>query len=79
MLLLGQANCFQEQMLNLELIWVDTLVIDLRQQKIKKVYYTAKVKINGHQNEQFTQTQVNDYITESILLGDDEEEFDHLL
>lgn len=40
----------------------------------KKVYYTAKVKINGHQNEQFTQTQVNDYITESILLGDDEEE-----
>lgn len=40
----------------------------------KKVYYIAKVKINGHQNEQFTQTQVNDYITESILLGDDEEE-----
>ena len=44
----------------------------------KRIYdptpaYYARFKINGLKTEQFTQTQVNDYITEKILLGDDEE------
>lgn len=37
----------------------------------KSTYY-ATIKIKGSTEEQFTQTQINDYITESILLGDDE-------
>ena len=35
--------------------------------------YEARIKISGYANETFTQAQVNDYITETILLGDDEE------
>lgn len=39
----------------------------------KGSYYYAKFKINGMREESFTQEQINDYITEKILLGDDEE------
>lgn len=39
-----------------------------------KATYSARIKISGYANENFTQQQVNDYITESILLGEDDEE-----
>lgn len=48
--------------------------------KVTKLYtlgtpqYHAKIKIAGQTDETFTQTQINDYITEKILLGDDEDE-----
>jgi len=39
-----------------------------------KATYSARIKISGYAYENFTQQQVNDYITESILLGEDNEE-----
>lgn len=42
--------------------------------EVKPVTYSARIKISGYANETFTQAQVNDYITESILLGVDDEQ-----
>lgn len=42
--------------------------------EVYKPKYSARIKISGYSNETFTQAQVNEYITEGILLGDDEEE-----
>lgn len=42
----------------------------------EKATYSAEIKFKGSKDETFTQAQVNDYITESILLGDDEEAID---
>jgi hypothetical protein len=36
--------------------------------------YSARIKISGYADETFTQQQVNDYITESILLGEDNDQ-----
>jgi hypothetical protein len=37
-----------------------------------KSSYEATIKIKGSTEESFTQKQINEHITESILLGDDE-------
>lgn len=39
----------------------------------KNHYYKAKIKICGMSSETYTQAQINDYITEKILLGDDDD------
>lgn len=38
-----------------------------------KMSFRCRVKISGTTTETFTQQQINDYITDKILLGDDEE------
>jgi hypothetical protein len=38
-----------------------------------RMRFSCRIKIAGVNTESFTQTQINDYITDKILLGDDEE------
>lgn len=38
-----------------------------------KMSFRCRVKVSGTTTESFTQQQINDYITDKILLGDDEE------
>lgn len=38
-----------------------------------KMTFRCRVKVSGSTTESFTQQQINDYITDKILLGDDEE------
>ena len=51
------------------------LRVDMRKYtnyKDKKLTFNCQVKFGGMKFEKFTQEQVNEYITENILLGNDE-------